>query len=341
MINKKNAAFIASIFLTCSVILSGCGGSAPKQSQMQTQQDTSAKTMEQLSGIENNIEKIIKKMNGPAVETEEKQGGGSQQGQGQSQQQSTQQQSTQQQSTQQQSSQGGGSQGVQGSGPSGGQGGGQSGGQGGGQSGGQGNQGGQQAPAKPQETKAQDPWQEILGTINSMHYEWNGYTPEAIKQGASKTLLDGFETALNDLTLAVMNKSRDNTIMTANRLYSYIPDLYALNKSSVSPEIKRIRYYIRDSILNSLADNFTQAETDINNMKSSWSMLKISLPKEMQDTGGKLDFSMYELEKVVKERNKALVDIKGRVALSNISALEKAMKKSQQQQQQQQKSSKK
>ncbi len=322
MINKKNTVLIASIFLTSSIILSGCTGSAPKQSQMQTQQDTSSKSMEQLSGIENNIEKIIKAMNGPAVETEEKQGGGTQQGQGQSQQQGTQQQSTQQQSTQQQSTQGGGGQG------------GNQGGQSGGQGGAQGSQGGQQQPSKPQETKAQDPWQDILGTINSMHYEWNGYTPEAIKLGASKSLLDGFETALNDLTLAVMNKSRDNTIMTANRLYSYVPDLYALHKSSISPEIKRIRYYIRDSILNSLADNIPQSETDITSMKSSWSMLKISLSKEMQDNAGKLDFSIYELEKVVKERNKALVDIKGRVALSNVSALEKAMKKAQQQQQQ-------
>lgn len=166
-----------------------------------------------------------------------------------------------------------------------------------------------------------------------MHYELNGYTPEAIKLGASKSLLDGLETSLNDLTLAVMNKNRDNTIMTANRLYSYIPDLFALHKSSISPEIKRIRYYIRDSILNSLADNFPQSETDISSMKSSWSMLKISLSKEMQDNAGKLDFSIYELEKVVKEKNKALVDIKGRVALSNVSALEKAMKKAQQQQQ--------
>jgi uncharacterized membrane protein YgcG len=56
-------------------------------------------------------------------------------------------------------------------------------------------------------------------------------------------------------------------------------------------------------------------------------MYKNTVSKEQQDTASKLDFSIYELEKVVKQRNQLLTDIKGRVALDNIKSLEKASEK--------------
>ena len=147
----------------------------------------------------------------------------------------------------------------------------------------------------------------------------------SVKQGAAKQLADDFSTALNNLTNAIISKNQNNTLMAANRLYSYIPDFYYLYRTKTSPEIKRLRYYSRSAVLNAMTANWAQADTDINSLKASWSLFKNTVPKDQQELSSKLDFSLQELEKVVKEKNQPLVDIKGRVALSNVQEMEKAL----------------
>lgn len=170
----------------------------------------------------------------------------------------------------------------------------------------------------------QDPWAQITGVVNSLHYEWNAYMPMAAKAGATKTLLDNFSGSLNNLTSAATAKSTETTLSAANSLYSYVPDFYSFYKTQTSPEIKRIRYYTRDAMLSAALTNWTQVDNDIASLKSSWSIYKNILPKDQQENASKLDFSIYELEKVVKDRHQHLVDIKGRVTMSNIQEIEKA-----------------
>jgi hypothetical protein len=204
--------------------------------------------------------------------------------------------------------------------------------EGGGQQGGQGKQGGQsqegkqpQASTQGNQAAPQDPWGKVDPIINKLHYSWNDYMAQAVKAGASKTLIGNFDTALNSLTNSIISKNKTNTLMGASHLYSYIPDFYSLYRSQTSPEIKRIRYYARDAMLNSMTPNWPQAEADIESLKSSWSLCKSTIPKEQQDAGNRLDFSIYQLESVIKEKNQPLTDIKGKVALTNIESLEKAI----------------
>lgn len=204
-------------------------------------------------------------------------------------------------------------------------------GQGGGQQGGQqggpqsGQQGGQQQGQAVQQPKQPDTWDKVAPIVNKMHYAWNNYMPQAVKEGANRSLIDNFENALNGLTNSVISKNHDHTLMAANNLYQYIPDFYSLYRMQTSPEIKRIRYYTRDAVLNAMISNWSQAESDINSLKSSWSLYKNAVSKDHQDSANKLDFSIYQLERVVKEKNQPLTDIKGRVALSNIESMEKSM----------------
>ena len=162
-----------------------------------------------------------------------------------------------------------------------------------------------------------------------MHYQWNGYLPSATKKDANRQLIDNFDDALNALTSTSQTKDKNKTLLAANNLYSYIPDFYILYKTESSPEIKRIRYYARNVVLNSTTSNWDQAGKDIVSLKATWAIYKNTIDPKNQDLSSKLDYSIYELEKVVTEKNQSLTDIKGRIAISNTESLEKAAKESQ------------
>jgi hypothetical protein len=174
-------------------------------------------------------------------------------------------------------------------------------------------------------TQQKDPWEEITPIINKMHYTWNSYMPQAMKKGANQKVLDDFSNALNSLTNTIITKNKTNTLLAANYLYAYIPDLFSIYRTKSPSEIKRIRYYARNAMLNSLTANWTQAELDIDNLKSAWMVLRNVLNKESQDSINKLDLSITELDKVVGSKNQPLTDIKGRIALANIEEIEKSL----------------
>ena len=176
----------------------------------------------------------------------------------------------------------------------------------------------------PSASSQQDPTEQIVPIVEDMHYQWNNLMPEAIQKGANNDLVNHFDSALNNLSSTVKSKNQTEIMMAANRLYAYIPDLYSLFQTKSSPQIKRMRYYSRGVILNASAADWDQADADMNSLKSVWALYKNSLSKDQQDLANKLDLSIYELEKVVKERNQTLVGIKGKIELSNTQALEEA-----------------
>jgi len=302
---------IGTLILIFLLLLAGCrqnsNNSPDFQRQSQEQEQTQEKP-EQLKEIESSIEKIIKSLDGPAItlekekenqKMEESDTGGQKQ-------------------TQEHG--GGGGNDSQGENK-----------EGGGEQSGNGQQGqqGQQGHGA-QKQEAKDPWQQITPLINTLHYKWNDFLPTAVKLGADKTLIDNFSNALNSLTNTIIGKNKTNVLLAASYLYAYIPDFYALYRTGTSPEIKRIRYYTRNAMLNAMTANWEQADSDINNLKESWSLYKNTIPKDQQEEASKLDFSIYELGNVIAEKNQPLVDIKGRVAMSNIESLEKAMEENQQ-----------
>lgn len=302
---KKNMIIkkIGILIIILSLPMPGCRQSsrepAPQQQSQQAGQQ-SDKVPKQLTGIEDSIERIIKSLDGPAVgvkeeKKEEKEG-------------------AQQDKAGQETKKEGEGEGDQE------------------KKGGEGEEGGQQKKGAQQDQAAQkpkqrNPWEEITPVMNSLHYQWNSFMPSAVKMGANRTLVDNFSNALNNLTNTVIAKNKTNTLVAASRLYSYIPDFYSLYRTKTSPEIKRIRHYTRNAMLSAMNANWTQADQDINSLKSSWSLYKNTLSRDQQDSSNKLDFSIYELEKVIKDRSQPLTDIKGRVAMANVETLEKSAEK--------------
>ena len=323
MKNEIKCRKILSILLVLIfVLLTACSSQSSQQSSESESSKSSSESEEvpsDLTGLENNIEMIEQTLDGPSIQTKPMQqtGQSSQSGEGTQSAEGTQ--------------SGGGTQSAEGAQSGEGT---QSG--GGAQSGQnnqsqQGNQSSQQGQGQQQSqsssSKQQDPMEKISAITDKMHYQWNNLMPVAIKKGANKDLVNNFGNKLNDLSSTVTGKNKMKTLIAANQLYVYIPDLYLLFKPKLSPEIKRVRYYSRSAILYSSSANWTQADSDIGSLKSVWAVYKNSLSKDQQDNANKLDLSINELEKVIKERNQSLIDIKGKVEFSNIEALEKAAEK--------------
>jgi len=280
----------------------------PKVQQQSVQNDQeSEKVPDQLKSIENSIEMIIKNLDGPAVETEEE-----------DKKEKTEDEGTQgkpQQKQEDKEGEGGGE----------------------GEEGQKQNEDSKQGQDKQQQKEPvqqpapPSPWEKITPVIHSLHYQWNGYMPSAVKSGANGALIDNFSNGLNSLTNCIIGKNKAEALMAASHLYSFIPDFYSLYRTPISPEIKRIRYYTRNAILNAMNANWEQADSDINNLKGSWSIYKNTIDKELQEDVSRLDFSLIELERVIKARSQPLSDIKGRVAMANIQSLEKSSEKQSQQ----------
>lgn len=291
---------ILSVVILALIFLPGCGLLNKNPGQQSQQQEQTEKVPKQLEEIEKNIEKIFLALGGPALESKEEEEK-EKQDQGQEKQQEDQQQGEQKQEDKKSS-------------------------EGQDQSKSQDQDQGEQK--NKQETQAPpDPWQQVSQAIKSLHSGWNDYLPEVTKKGGSKELIDQFGTALNDLTKIADTRDKDKTLLAANVPYERIPDLYSLYKTKVSPELKRLIYYARNTVLLAKAGDWAKAGKNMEDLKSLWSLAENTIGKEQQEDAAKLDLSIYELEKVVKEKNGNLVEIKGKIALDNIGALIEAINK--------------
>jgi len=298
----KLSKILLIAFTIYTLFLCGCNQGKPdskNEAQQMKADKESDKIPEDLKNIESSIEKIIKALEGPAVsikdekendqQTQDKSSQSEEQESGKENEEGKEENKDDQNSNEQKNSQ---------------------------------DSSNQKSASEPK-----DPWKEISSIINKLHYQWNSYIPSASKKNASRNLIDNFDNSLNNLTSTIVTKDKNKTLLSANSLYLFIPDFYMLYKTPTSPEIKRIRYYIRNTVLNASISNWQQAGKDVGSLKSTWAIYKNTIDAKNQDLASKLDYSIYELEKVVNENNMHLTDIKGRIAMSNTESVEKAAQK--------------
>jgi hypothetical protein len=364
-----NKIIIISYLLILVVLLSGCPGGETKESPSSEQQEDqqSSKMSEDLIQIEKSLESIIKQLGGPvamAIESNGKEGSENQGTEGQSkkenqdkEQQSNGEQGKEAQGTEDQKKEDKGNENqgkdsqnteVKGSEDQGkeAQGKENKGAEGKDKEQQQDNKGqmatqitatppqglNQQAQMVKKETDKSDTenkWQEVSKTLNDLHLKWNNFIPIAVKLQVGKDMIEKFSNSLNQLTNAASSKNTIKTIEGANNSYFFLADFYKLFKSKTSSELKKIKYYDRTIILNAGVNDWIQAENNMNNLKYSWSLYRTTIDKEQNETANKLDFSITEMEKVMKEKNIQLTNIKGIILLTNIENLEKEINEGQ------------
>lgn len=297
LFNNRQNKIILSILIPFLLLFSGCAmfKKLSGQQQQDSGQEQSEKIPEQLKTIESTTEKIFLSLGGP-VELSNNQAQGQDQEQNQQGQQGQQNKTNGQEQSQDQQGQ---NEQVQGK-----------------------NQTVQEN--QPKNTSG-DPWQQLAADIESLHLAWNNYLPEAAKKGAKKDLLDAFSSALNNLTGTLETKDKNKMLLAANDLSGKIPDLYALYQTKISPEIKRLIYYSRVIILTGTANNWEKSAAGLKEMQSVWAVARSTLGQEQEADISKIELSIYELQKALKGKNKNIVEIKGKIVLSNISRLQKKL----------------
>lgn len=309
---KLSTGIILAILLfSLLTLLSGCSAGNQQQNDMQLQaleeKKKEEKESEKLKKIDEQIENMFEILGGPSVKTDDskdkQEDTGKKDKQQDSQQQNKKQQDSKQNSNQQDSRQDNKQQDSQ-------------------QQDSQ--QKGGQSSQQQETQQLPDKWSQAEQIISELHYQWNELMPEIAKKGADMKLIDSFDNALNTLTTTIESKDKIKVLTSANKLYSNIPDLYSLYRTSMSPEVKRMIYYARNIILESDKNNWEQVKKDNESLEKSWSILRNTLEEEQKATGDKLDFSIYELKKVASEKNKQLTAIKGKVVLNNIKELQKS-----------------
>jgi hypothetical protein len=339
MSNIIKKIFFSCILISLIVLLSGCPGGEDnkKESGDKKGQGSQSKNSEALRMMEKDVDDIISMFS--SISNEPGKGMQSQktkqQGQ-QGQQQGSQQQGSQQQGGQQQSGQQGQGQGGQQGGQKGGSQGGQQQGQnqqqggqqqGGQQQGQQHGQAGKQKGKGPLELEPEVDWDQAIKSVEKIHTDWNDYTAQAIKDGVGKNDIDGFSNALNELTDHVESRARSQSVLAANKLSYYIAGFWAVYNSDVPPDLKRIKYYLRNVIFYSDMKEWQKTRENLDMAESTFKMLRTSLEKDKSEEVNKIQFSLSELSKVVKDQNYPLVKMKGKLAVDNIISLEKDMEK--------------
>ncbi|HHV95744.1 MAG TPA: hypothetical protein GXX37_04605 [Clostridiaceae bacterium] len=182
---------------------------------------------------------------------------------------------------------------------------------------------------RAQQPDKKDPWQDITPVIDKLHFTWNSYEPKAAKVEDSHDKLNTFSDSLNNLTNSVNSKDKLSTLVNANKCYGDIAELYSIYKKPNISEVKKLKYYTRNIILGSMKNDWSQADENMEHVKTLWDLLKNNLTEnneEYKEPSGTLDFSIKEFEKVVNEKNQDLVDLKGRIVLANIEIIDKKLK---------------
>ncbi|MBZ4644846.1 MAG: hypothetical protein JG777_335 [Clostridia bacterium] len=170
-------------------------------------------------------------------------------------------------------------------------------------------------------------WKTVTKKVEDIHKQWNSFQPEAVKAGAPKKVIDDFSNSLNILTTYVEAKDMLNTLFTANELYQFIPEFMGQYTNKTPPDLKRIAYFIRDARYNGMANQWEKSKSSINNLKSHWPIVKAQVKKEQENQASKMEFSIYELEKVVAQSNMNLTKLKSDIALENLKKLEETFEK--------------
>lgn len=188
----------------------------------------------------------------------------------------------------------------------------------------------EQEQDKDKDKDKNDPWEKVSQTLNQLHTQWNEYMPEAAEKSNDSKIIDNFSNSLNDLTNIISEKDKAKTLLATNNIHSSIPEFYSFYKTNHIAELKRMVFYTRSCILYSQNGKWAEVDSHMEDLETTWTFLKSALAKEELDSVNKLDLSVYELKKVVVEKDSQLINIKGRLILSNIAELEKELEESSQ-----------
>ncbi|MBM7581642.1 hypothetical protein JOD02_000465 [Caldicoprobacter guelmensis] len=161
-------------------------------------------------------------------------------------------------------------------------------------------------------------WQDFERRIKALNELWNSYEPQAKKDGAPDVLISRFENQLNTLTSTIMARNEEKTLVAANGLYQYYPQFFNLYRHKAPPEIKEIKYYLQEIVINAEAGKWENAAALLGNMEKAWQTAKTRMQKPDKELNERIDYAIQDFSQVVKQKDLQLVKLKGEILLKNM-----------------------
>lgn len=315
VMNMKKSVNKLLLVITILIPLLFCGCPDEEQQQQQqpskTQSEQEDKDSTKLKKIQDDIEAIIEKLSGIPQQELKKQeeeeqkavqeGGGGEEGQSNQGQQGNQNSQNGQQGGQEM--------------------------QGGQQQGGEASQGMDQQQGAQQKSliQKQKPveWETVFKDTQKLHVEWNEYIAQAAKDGVPKNSIDSFGNTLIQFTNFIIMKKKEEAVINANNLLFSLINFWSHYDSKIPPDVMKLKYFIRNVIFYSAVNKWDKVNENINAGKTLFQTLRATADKEQQEKINKIDFSIQEIEKVIKMHDYPLIRLKGKIVTDNLKELEK------------------
>lgn len=171
---------------------------------------------------------------------------------------------------------------------------------------------------KQQEKIPQVDWKSLEKSAKKLHTNWNDFEVSARENKADNQAIEDFKEQLNTLSEQIMARNEENTLIAANKLYSYYSIFLNLYKHMQPPEVKKVKYLIRQIIINGQREQWDETVTLLKDMENIWEIAKARMIKPNKTVNSRIDLGIKDFSAVAKQQKIDLVKIKGDILLKNL-----------------------
>jgi hypothetical protein len=186
---------------------------------------------------------------------------------------------------------------------------------------------GQSQPQAGQQSQISG-WQKEDTSIKNIHRNWNALEPEAIKAGLATKDRDGFEQALEKLTLSVAQRKQEESLTAAIELYGQYANLVRVFSMPIPAEFFQLKYQVMMAVSQATKKDWAAAEQHIPQIQESWTHLKVKAQKQDGKSVSRTEFSLHDLEQALKRQELDLLLIKAEVVMDNLQKMQKELSQS-------------
>ncbi len=171
-------------------------------------------------------------------------------------------------------------------------------------------------------------WNDINDKIAGIHEKWNNIEPLIAKTIASQTSIKGFEDTLNEMTNSASEFKQIETLIVANILTSYIPDLVAGFKNKFPSSIYNMKFHDRQIVLDSVNGNHDKAKEHLDKIIFYGNSLNSTLIEEKKtELKDKLSSSITDLQNALDIKDNTIIKIKASILMKNLNTIKEELSK--------------
>lgn len=169
-------------------------------------------------------------------------------------------------------------------------------------------------------------WHEINKKINQLHLKWDDLKLEFKEVEISLGSINGFDDALNSLTIASNKNKNLKTLIDANELTLYMSQFIKDLNDNKLASLYSMKYHTRQIILNVANSNYLEADKNLKTLKNEEEMLTTELTeKKFKVLLDKLRLATTNLENALSLQDINVIKIKASIIMKNISAIKEKL----------------